>query len=298
MTTTGPQASERPAVAYDSVRQQTVLVVALNPGNELQPGRQFWTYDGTAWVLRSPLNPASAPRLIANSAMAFDANRGQLVLFGGSGVQGGQWVYEQLTYENAGGAWSTPAGVPAQAPRRTRHSMVYDSVRQAVILFGGEGQTHSLLGDTWVYPPLTWQSLSTTGPSPRIDSAMAFDSVRNKVVLFGGRDNTTSLGDTWELSGSTWTQVFPSGPVPSARSMHSMVFDSTRGKVILFGGWTVTGAIVGDTWEFDGTRWTQVALAGPAPSARYNHQMVYDSARQRVVLMGGYGQADTWEFRR
>ena len=50
--------------------------------------------------------------------------------------------------------------------------------------------------------------------------------------------------------------------------------------------------------ELRGTQWTLVAEAGPEP--RDHHAMVYDPARARVVLQGGYNGTisfdDTWEW--
>jgi hypothetical protein len=55
--------------------------------------------------------------------------------------------------------------------------------------------------------------------------------------------------------------------------------------VVLFGGFT-GAALVADTWEWDGTNWTQLTPSA-SPSARCAHAMAYDAASQRVVLFGG-----------
>ena len=94
----------------------------------------------------------------------------------------------------------------------------------------------------------------------------------------------------------TWTQL-GGATNPAARSFHAMAFDSQRGRVVLFGGGNTSCAALGDTWEWDGINWTQVAAAGP--SARLGHAMAYDAARQRVLLFGGWGGSvlgDTWEW--
>jgi Dockerin type I domain len=80
-----------------------------------------------------------------------------------------------------------------------------------------------------------------------------------------------------------------------------MTYDSARHRTVLFGGGSdVTGSFFGDTWEWDGVRWTQVASTGPA--ARDASAMAFDKARGKVVLFGGTlvgGPAlqDTWEWR-
>ncbi len=78
-----------------------------------------------------------------------------------------------------------------------------------------------------------------------------------------------------------------------------MAYDSVRGVTVLFGGWDGL-SIFGDTWEWDGSSWTQVSSSGP--SARYEHAMAYDSARGVTVLFGGRDVSsrfrDTWEWDR
>ncbi len=71
-----------------------------------------------------------------------------------------------------------------------------------------------------------------------------------------------------------------------------MAYDSKRGRVVLFGGRTAAAgaAALGDTWEWDGSYWTQVDTFGPP--ARVHHAMVYDSARQVTFLFGGNPSVD------
>ena len=59
---------------------------------------------------------------------------------------------------------------------------------------------------------------------------------------------------------------------------------------------TVTGA--SQTWEWDGSDWSQVVTANN-PGYRMYHAMAYDPLRLRTVLFGGWGgdmKGDTWEF--
>ncbi len=141
------------------------------------------------------------------------------------------------------------------------------------------------------------------GPN-RSDSMAAYDTARDRVVRFGGGFRTNAA-DTWEWDGVEWSEVTP-GPSPPGRSGHGLVYDSQRDRVVLFGGETGTGTFTRDfrdTWVFDGERWTDVTPpTGPSPSARSGHAMVFDSARGRVVLIGGVSgfpaldQNDVWEW--
>jgi hypothetical protein len=151
---------------------------------------------------------------------------------------------------------------------------------------------------------LGWMQVATTGPSPRYFNAMAYDSQRGKTVLFGGEASANNeLGDTWEWDGATWRQVIPTNSSPHARCYHAMAYDSVRGVVVLFGGWATNTVGYSDTWEWDGTGWTQAMPTGQTPSPRYYHAMAYDSQRGRTVVYGGLGMAagptqfaETWEW--
>ena len=72
-----------------------------------------------------------------------------------------------------------------------------------------------------------------------------------------------------------------------------MAYDESNDVVVIFGG-----VGLDDTWEFDGTAWTQTTPA-MGPSGRENQKMVYHPGRG-VVLFGGtdseWFRADTWEY--
>lgn len=76
-----------------------------------------------------------------------------------------------------------------------------------------------------------------------------------------------------------------------------MTCDEARGRTVLFGGWN--GQFLGDTWEWDGSRWTEHTSSGPSPRGGVP-SMAYDGERKRVVLFGGWDAtgpvADLWEW--
>jgi hypothetical protein len=91
------------------------------------------------------------------------------------------------------------------------------------------------------------------------------------------------------------------------RNAHAMVYDSSRRRIVLFGG-ADESQVCGDTWEWNGKRWTLASPAGAGPGPRTFPAMTYDSLRKRVVLFGGnrvlFGKSldenkfldDTWEW--
>tara|TARA_R110002094_G_scaffold206065_1_gene176750 strand:- start:834 stop:2234 length:1401 start_codon:yes stop_codon:yes gene_type:complete len=100
---------------------------------------------------------------------------------------------------------------------------------------------------------------------------------------------------------SAWTSPW-TGVHPGARIDHAMAYDEARGNTVMFGG--SSGPITfGDTWTFTSNgspiNWAQQGVVGPTP--RTGHAMVYDPARQVVVmfggnLIGGSMSNETWEW--
>ncbi len=200
-------------------------------------------------------------------------------------------------------AWTQKTGVEP-SPRYV-HAMCYDSLRAQTVLFGGEvGEGNSPSNETWEWNGDAWSQHVVSGPTARQSHAMSFDSGRGVTVLFGGNLGSAVLaGDTWEWNGSVWTPRSVVGPPP--RRGHAMAYDSARGVTVLFGGYTGTpvdepAGWNNETWEWDGTTWTQRLVSGPSP--RMWHAMAYDSKRGVVVLFGGTvitGNGfdnETWEW--
>jgi hypothetical protein len=188
---------------------------------------------------------------------------------------------------------------------RSNSAVVYDSAHGYVLLFGGLSGS-GRMSDTWTYNGLTWQQLPGVGgptffPAPSYDTlAAAFDSARGVTVLTNGWDFST-----WEFNGTTW-RLADTMAALGGRFEYALAYDSVRHVVVLFGG-TYQNNNFGysDTWEWNGTNWTQVAAGGP--HIRFGHAMAFDEQRGVTVLFGGQSNTgfsgnniilfgDTWEW--
>lgn len=290
----GPSARFGASLAFDSDRSRTVLFGG-QAADDLKG--DTWEWDGTHWTQVQDSGPA--PR--DGAAMAHgDAGT---ILFGGEVKSAASLVRVGDTWSWDGEDWTQLADT-GPAPR-IRASLVFDAARSLYVLFGGSG-LNTVFGDTWVFDGSEWTQVADTGPSPRVGHAMAYDSARERVVLFGGQDIGLANGETWSWDGTDWTQVQNVGP--SGRSGHAMAGTSTA--VWLFGGTPDLDAdgsgLVDDSWEWDGTDWTQRQDIGPSP--RRDAVAAVDSARDRIVLFGGVAAngppagattlvGDTWEAR-
>ncbi len=281
-------------LAFDAGRGRTVLQGGSS-SNLIPVGT--WEYDGQTWIERT-----SGPLPRGYHSMAFDSARARAVLFGGFHNS----IYLDDTWEWDGNAWlaRTPATRPSP---RIDHGTAFDTARARVVLFGGQNDAGEVLGDTWEWNGTSWLARqSATRPTLRAKHALAYDERRGRTVLFGGAQNIFGGGfdDNWESTGTVWTQAAVATR-PPARDNHALAYDRARGRVVLFGGEVCplfqSCSLLGDTWEWDGTHWQQLALAPAlAPAARSHHVMTFDRNRDRVVLHGGRTalglQDDVWEW--
>jgi hypothetical protein len=182
----------------------------------------------------------------------------------------------------------------ASPSARTEAAMVYNPKTTHSILFGGATATDSgtrisyLLDQTWEWTGARWvQRFPATVPSGRSSPAMVFDTTRSRVVMFGGHTGVNiQSNDTWIYQDDNWVRL-DTPNAPSTREIAAATYDPIRDRVILFGGFqtSVDGKVttnLNDTWEFDGTTWTQRAATGPVV---VRQMLQYDPARNQVILV-------------
>jgi len=195
---------------------------------------------------------------------------------------------------------------------RNAHSMVYDTHKSIVYLFGGANE-EAVLSDLWFLNETQWEKVETDKtPSPRTFASMAYDRVNTRIVLFGGSkvlfgktpDSDNLLNDTWVFEDNTWKKLITKN-APTPRAEATMVYDENRNKLLLFGGYTIEGKKyikLGDTWEFYDNEWHLVSDKGP--SKRHGISMSFDGESNEVILFGGstvdkqYGErkGETWRW--
>ncbi len=223
-----PEPRFETAMAYDSARREVVLfggvdqhsprtvstpwaTVRVYPDASSQLGteafyRDTWIWDGRDWTQRSP---GLMPPERACHAMAFDAARKQVVLFGGLDRQGkllnDTWVWDGSNWRKM-----NPANIP---PARHWHAMAYDSHRQQVVMFGGLSGKDAL-GDTWIWDGNNWDKAEPSGdvPEARFEAGMDYDPYQKRLVLISGyvQDPTgkgTTANDSWTWDGDHWTKL-------------------------------------------------------------------------------------------
>ncbi|MGE3173170.1 MAG: kelch repeat-containing protein [Planctomycetota bacterium] len=325
-----PSPRAAPAMGYDTARNRTILFGGLASSVSLN---DTWQWDGAAWT---QLSPATIPTARNSSAMAYDTNRARLVMFGGLTTTyandtwewtGTDWTSittattppgrggHALTWDGGqivlfggqdnlnsrsdvwrynGSNWSS---VAASGPiGRYGHRMTFLPPNR-VLMYGGWSQAQGIVGDAWVLQGSTWQQFLSPTPGRRALHHMAYDSVNNRTLAFGGYD-FNYLADAWSYDGVSWTKV-SNGNAPIGRYGHASCFDRPSGRTVLVGGVERFGAALGDSWEWDGARFTE--RTGFTPTARSFGAMACAGPSGPSVLFGGRSatsspMSDTWYF--
>lgn len=226
------------------------------------------------------IDAAAYPSARRNPGMVWSDEANGIILFGGlSPVDSANLRYEFAdTWKFTGLRWVRLYPQNSPSPRFAM-SMVYDSNRDRVVLFGGAVGTE-FLSDTWVFEKGNWTEIETpNAPSARRFAGIAFDPVRDRVVLFGGGTGDTRFLDTWEFDGTTWTRIQESGPQVE---VPALVYDAARGETLMLG----TSASEPVMYRYTGSGWDQIEPENMPPCAGQT-TMVFRDYDDSVLVYGG-----------
>ena len=227
----------------------------------------------------------------SGEGMAYDAARGQVVLFGG-GVSccSGDFFNDTWTWD--GHAWTLQH--PATSPSaRYLMGMAYDELRQEVVMFGGR-DANGRPTDTWIWDGTNWiQQHPATSPPGRDSMGMVYDAARGNVVMFGGYEGCyhCDYNDTWIWDGGNWAQLSPPTS-PSARDGMGMAYDAARSEVVMFGGTVYFPKTTKQTWTWDGVTWHKRSPLNYPPNGAAM-RMAYDPTRSAVLM---FDDGKTWSW--
>lgn len=257
---------------------------------------------GTWELLDSPNDPRARM-----APMVYDSERREVLIVGGYGL-----MPETDLIAWAGLGWSVDNRYPPAIAPGIGVAAAYDPVTATVHMVGGLPSF-----PTAILPvPYHWLqdrdadvwSIASSHISydlARWSATLTADPIREQIVLFGG--NHTRAGPTWIPSSDlwlydswegTWDEVMPSKPWPFAREDACAAWSPERKAVVLFGGRDAEKRILGDTWIWNGSKWSR--LLGNGPQARRGAGFAYHADAKALVLFGGNdgtnNRNDAWAF--
>ena len=166
-------------------------------------------------------------------SICYDEARKQVVLFGGGNADTergdpGTWIYTPAT-----NTWRE-CPLDRQPPPRANSQLVYDPVREKVILFGGD-QLDQTVADTWVCDGSRWtQKMPGVTPSPRAGHALLWLPKAGKLLLLGG----------YSVSSTVDYSSYPYQSLP----LEAWVYDEAADK------WQFTGTLMTMSFAVLGTK--------------------------------------------
>lgn len=310
-----PAGRSSSTMTYDSDRQ----VVLMFGGINLDTGAlaDIWEYDGNNWYR---VETVDSPPPRAQHEMAYDPHRNVTVLFGGEVQTESGWVVYGDLWEYDGITWQEVTASEMPEPR-SLFAMTYYLPEEAIILIGGTNRSVGLKsqpilsGKSWLYDELWWSGGIHIQDS-RNDNLLGYyfnlgspeivyDTRREKLIVLYGQKRLATL----EFDGVNWEEREAAGFILTESEAanfgnYAVSFDQRRGVTVLFGGLftqpNIENILSNDTWEYDGEVWVEVTPTN-LPTARWGHSMIYDEAREVIVLFGGIDVDgnlldDTWEY--
>ncbi len=295
--TTRPSARGSSAMAYHAANGLVLFGGDDSPGSVGLAG-DTWAYRNGDWM---QLHPASSPSARTQHAMVYAPACGGILLFGGnddSADVNDLWRWD-------GSNWSQIQQTGSWPSARRAHAMAYDRSRGIVVLYGGVsgGGPFTYYSDTWEYDcgSGAWTEKVVSGTTARAGHSMEWHPA-NGILLVG---DAGIPGDTWSWNGTAWTELTsPSCPITTGRSWTPIAYDDRRNRIVMFGGNPGNvGTGLNDTWEWDGSCWSQIHPnnTGGLPTVRSRHAAAFDPTTGKTVVFGGYPNKtdlldDTWEY--
>ena len=267
--------------------------------------RDLWAYDLTAGTWREiAVEGPRPPARFGHEAAWTPVKDGLLVTFGQAG---GTFFNDVWLFSPETASWrELPAAGSVPVPRYGSCSGIGPDGR--LWISHGFTEEGTRFSDTRAYDleAQAWVDETPPGGVP-VERCLhaCWWSIGGTLTLYGGQTTgVAALGDLWSLvpgtgaSENAWFRL--ARPEAAARQLPAV---ARRGLVTyVVGGRDVDRKPLGDTWlvpDFDSGAFSRLAIAGDALPPRSGAAMVYDAARDRMVVFGGMGAAaldDLWEL--
>ena len=286
---TGPRVES--AMVWDPAREVFVLHGGRDRNWDLLAETWEWAPGDAEWSrVVDAMTPNPGPRM--SHAMVWDSTAERMLLFGGYRDErslNDTWAYDSRTKR-----WvqlQTTGGPPS----RSQHGMVYDPVRDEILLFGGRDSETQPLHDTWSLDldTLQWSLLPppSGAPQPRARDhvQMARDPLSGITVMRGDALGNGLPDETWHFDAQarSWILV-ETLRQPKGASHGLLCAVEAAGGLMLLGGDSDP-----ETWQYQPRTetWTKLKTSGQPPEFPIDHGQI-GSDGESLYVFGGFGGPD------
>lgn len=163
---------------------------------------RWFDLSDTSWSEGSAYT--NGPRVRVDAAVAADLEANRIFVYGGApGVSNLPTDASQYRFSPTVDSWSSVPQLPQVVPPVTRAAVVYDSLNNRLLVWGGIDNAGGLPTDVWELSlgNLRWRTLASAGavPSGRTEHEMVIDRAVPRIIMFGGRVGGVGVAETWEV---------------------------------------------------------------------------------------------------
>ena len=189
-------------------------------------------------------------------AVAYDAARDRVVLFGGNGVNAARltdtWEWDGMRWERR--AIDGPSYVA---------SMAHDATRRAVVALTLSAQDGSPATGMAVWNGEEWKPIAAPSVPPVAPLEPLLTATPPNALIAYRSNYHTGTAAAWLWDGGRWTSDSTAGP--GKLLAYSAAFDSRRGRLVLFGGLLPGEKATAALWEWSASGWTNAARHEGSP---------------------------------
>lgn len=264
----------------------------------------LWGFDLSAHTWTEIIPAGSFPKARSSHVAIHAKVEGKMFIFSGE-ANDPRFLEDTWAFDTSLNSWGdvSPVGQPFH---RYGSAAIYDSGRQAMVIFGGIVY-QARFDDSWSFNLLNyaWSDISPqdTKPVQRCVHAAVYRPLSDEMIIFGGTTNVSDyLGDLWafNLTLQNWTKLASGENFPPPRALTAMIYQEDMDRLVIYGG--VGSSLLNDTWVFDFTSmaWSQLSLTTNLPSPRFALSTIYDPIGKRMIIFGGQNDStwynETWEL--
>ena len=146
---------------------------------------------------------------------------------------------------------------PRSPSARGRHTLVFDTARDRVLLFGG-ATASGASNETWEWDGATgaWREVGPlvgVVPPALAGAGLAWDPNRGQALLAGGASSSGIRSEAWRWVSATRTWE-ATASMPYGRAEPGIAWDSATGRTVVYGGQSSSPGYLGRTstvWQWD-----------------------------------------------